>query len=137
MHANSSALKDPIHGAFYKKVMGDPKKENLRTKKGKYPVCLKCHAPVAAMEKKTKLDAKPAYANGISCVVCHSFTKFKGADNAKTGKPQYGIDAYEIDKKSLHGPSGTAYMVLLAPHIQLNVRQMVQNGLPRYTIRNP
>ncbi|MCW8964385.1 MAG: cytochrome c family protein [Gammaproteobacteria bacterium] len=115
MHANSSALKDPIHGAFYKNVMGDPKKEDLRNKKGKYPVCLKCHAPVAAMEKKTKLDAKPAYANGISCVVCHSFKAFKGPDNAKTGKPQYGIDAYEIDKKSLHGPSGVTYTTERVP----------------------
>jgi hypothetical protein len=40
MHAKSSALKDPIHGAFYKNVMGDPKKEGVM-KKGKYPVCLK------------------------------------------------------------------------------------------------
>jgi len=113
MHANSSALKDPIHGAFYKNVMGDPKKEGLR-KKGKYPVCLKCHAPVAAMEKKTKLDAKPAYANGISCVVCHSFTKFKGNDT-KEGKPLYGIDAYQIDKKSLHGPNGATYTTERVP----------------------
>lgn len=114
MHANSSALKDPIHGAFYKNVMGDPKKEGVN-KKGKYPVCLKCHAPVAAMEKKTKLDAKPAYANGISCVTCHSFKSFKGNDHPKTGKPLYGIDAYEIDRKSLHGPSGTTYTTAKVP----------------------
>jgi len=104
----SSALKDPIHAAFYKQVMGDPKKEDLKSKKGKYPVCLKCHAPVAAMEKKTKLDSKPAYANGISCTTCHSFKSFKGTDNKK-GKPLYGIDAYEIDKNTLHGPSGNTY----------------------------
>ena len=36
-------------------------------KNGKYPVCLQCHAPNAALEKKTKLDAKQAYADGISC----------------------------------------------------------------------
>jgi hypothetical protein len=107
MHAKSSALKDPIHGAFYKKVVGDAKAEGVK-KGGKYPVCLKCHAPVAAMEKKTKLDAKPAYANGISCTTCHSFKKFKGTDT-KDGKPLYGIDAYEIDKNSLHGPSGITY----------------------------
>jgi len=114
MHANSSALKDPIHGAFYKNVIGDPKAEGVKTKKGKYPVCLKCHAPVAAMEKKTKLDAKPAYANGISCVVCHSFTKFKGSDSPE-GKPQYGIDAYEIDTESLHGPTGNTYTTERVP----------------------
>jgi len=109
MHANSSALKDPIHGAFYRNVVGDPTVEGVRTKEGKYPVCLKCHAPVAAMEKKTKLDAEDAYANGIACVTCHSFKSFKGSDDPKTGKPRYGIDAYEIDKASLHGPSGITY----------------------------
>ena len=110
MHAQSSALKDPIHGAFYKKVIGDPTQEDVRTKAGKYPVCLKCHAPVAAMEGKTKLDAKPAYAGGIGCTTCHSFKSFKGTDTVD-GKPLYGIDAYEIDDKSLHGPSGNTYTV--------------------------
>jgi hypothetical protein len=115
MHANSSAMNDPIHGAFYKKVMGDPTQEGVRgpqipVKKDKYPVCLKCHAPVAAMDKKTKLDDNPAYANGVSCVTCHSFTKFKGVDSP-SGKPQYGIDAYQYDTDSLHGPSGISYTV--------------------------
>jgi hypothetical protein len=109
MHANSSAMKDPLHGAFYRNVIGDPTQEGVKTKKGQYPVCLKCHAPVAAMEKKTKLDAAPAYADGIGCTTCHSFKAFKGTDNPKTGKPLYGIDAYEIDKQTLHGSSGVTY----------------------------
>ena len=108
MHAQSSALKDPIHGAFYRNVMGDPTQEDLRTKDGKYPVCLKCHAPVAAMEKKTKLDAADAYADGVGCTTCHSFSGFKGSDTPD-GKPLYGIDAYEVDTQSLHGPSGITY----------------------------
>ncbi len=29
MHANSTALKDPIHGAFYKAVVGNPEQEDL------------------------------------------------------------------------------------------------------------
>jgi len=113
MHANSSALKDPIHGAFYRNVMGDPTEEGLR-KKGKYPVCLKCHAPVAAIEGKTKLDAAPAYANGITCVTCHSFSAFKGNDSPE-GKPWYGVDAYEIDSEKLHGPSGITYTTERVP----------------------
>jgi hypothetical protein len=108
MHANSSALKDPIHGAFYRNVIGDPTQEDVKTKKGTYPVCLKCHAPVAALENKTKLDAKPAYAAGIGCTTCHSFSAFKGTD-AADGKPLYGVDAYEVDSKSLYGPSGISY----------------------------
>ncbi len=108
MHANSSALKDPIHGAFYKNVMGDPLQEDLRSKKGQYPVCLKCHAPMAAIDKKTKLDTKQNYKDGITCVSCHSFKSFKGPDKAN-GKPNYGIDAYEIDSASLYGPSGATY----------------------------
>jgi hypothetical protein len=114
MHANSSALKDPIHGAFYRNVMGDPTEEGLRDKKGNYPVCLKCHAPVAALEGKTKLDASPAYANGISCVTCHSFSAFKGNDSPE-GKPWYGIDAYEVDSEKLHGPSGITYTTERVP----------------------
>lgn len=113
MHANSSALKDPIHGAFYKNVIGDPLQEDLR-KDGKYPVCLKCHAPVAAMENKTKLDAKPAYAQGIGCTTCHSFSKFKGTDTPD-GKPLYGTDAYEMDPASLYGPSGITYTTERTP----------------------
>ena len=113
MHANSSALKDPIHGAFYKNVIGDPLQEGV-TKKGKAPVCLKCHAPVAAMDKKTKLDAKPAYAAGVSCTTCHSFSKFKGTDT-EDGKPLYGTDAYEMDPNSLYGPSGISYTTERTP----------------------
>ncbi|MGB5648850.1 MAG: cytochrome c family protein, partial [Sedimenticolaceae bacterium] len=113
MHANSSALKDPIHGAFYKNVIGDPTQEGLRVK-DKLPVCLKCHAPVAALEKKTDLSAKPAYGQGIACTTCHSFESFKGLDTAD-GKPLYGIDAYEIDTASLYGPSGISYTTERTP----------------------
>ena len=107
IHAASSAVKDPIHGAFYRNVVGDPTEEGVRLN-GKYPVCLKCHAPVAALDKKTKLDAAEAYANGVSCVTCHSFKGFKGNDTAD-GKPLYGVDAYEVDSTSLHGPAGNTY----------------------------
>ncbi len=30
MHANSTALKDPIHGTFYNAVIGDPKEEGIK-----------------------------------------------------------------------------------------------------------
>ena len=60
MHAQSSALNDPIHATFYGMVIGDPTKEGVKSKKGTYPVCLQCHAPNAARDKTTKLDAKPA-----------------------------------------------------------------------------
>jgi len=107
MHANSSALKDPIHGAFYRNVVGDPTREGVELQ-GKFPVCLKCHVPVAAIDKRTKLDAAPAYANGVSCVTCHSFMAFNGTDSA-AGKPLYGIDAYRIDTQGIHGSSGRTY----------------------------
>jgi len=103
MHANSTALKDPIHGAMYELVMGDPREEGVN-KKGKYPVCLKCHAPLAAMNKKTKLDDKREYNDGVTCVVCHTMKSFKGIDG-ENGKMRYGIDAYEFSDK-LQGPSG-------------------------------
>jgi len=108
MHAQSSALIDPIHGAFYRNVMGDPTKEGVTDKKGKYPVCLKCHAPNAAMQKKTKLDSKPAFNEGVNCVYCHTITAFKGTKK-KNGKLRLGQSAYKNSTTSLQAPSGKNY----------------------------
>lgn len=107
MHANSTALKDPIHGAFYRNVIGDPTEEGV-TKKGKYPMCLKCHAPNAALKRKTKLDAQPAFNEGVNCIFCHTITGFKGVVK-DDGKLRLGADAYEISNTSLQAPSGKNY----------------------------
>ena len=104
MHAQSSALNDPIHGTFYGMVMGDPTKEGVKSKKGTYPVCLQCHTPNAAKDKTTKLDAKPAYAEGVNCVACHTLSEFKGT-TGKNGKPTLGLKAYKTSNV-LQGPQG-------------------------------
>ena len=101
MHANSTALKDPIHGKFYNAVVGSPTEEGVR-KKGKYPVCLQCHAPAAAKDGKTDLTAKEVYKEGINCVACHTITKFKGTKKAGGGL-QLGMQAYEYSDTSLQG----------------------------------
>ncbi len=111
MHARSTALDDPIHGAFYRKVMGDPTKEGVTSKKGKYPVCLRCHAPNAAIRKTTKLDAKPAFREGVNCVFCHTITAFKGTEKPD-GKLRLGQAAYEVSKTALQAPSGRNYSTL-------------------------
>ena len=98
MHANSTAFKDPIHGAFYRKVVGDPGKEGVKMKSGKYPICLQCHAPNAAKDKVTKLDSKPAYSEGVNCIACHTLKKFKGTSGEK-GKLLLGLQAYEYTDK--------------------------------------
>ena len=104
MHAQSTALKDPIHATFYKKVVGDPTKEGVKHKaSGKFPVCLQCHAPNAARDKTTKLDAKPAYSEGVNCVACHMLKSYKGIDGPD-GKMQLGLKAYEVSSDSLQGP---------------------------------
>ena len=96
MHSRSPALKDPLHGAFYQMEAGSPTEEGvLHKKSGKYPVCLSCHAPNAAIDKTTKLDAKPAYAEGVNCVACHTLKAYKGVTDAE-GKQQLGLKAYEI-----------------------------------------
>ncbi len=102
MHANSTALKDPIHGAFYKAVIGNPEQEGIR-KKGKYPVCLQCHAPTAAKDGKTNLAALPVYNEGINCVSCHTISGFKGTKKAAGGL-RLGTQAYEFSDTSLQGP---------------------------------
>lgn len=104
MHAQSTALKDPIHGTLYGNVMGDPTKEGIKSKAGKYPVYLQCHAPNAAKDKTTRLDAKPAYSEGVNCVACHTLSKFKGT-KGEDGKLKLGLKAYET-ANNLQGPQG-------------------------------
>ncbi len=106
MHANSTALNDPIHGTFYNAVIGDPKEEGIR-KKGKYPVCLQCHAPAAALDGKTDLTSMQVYNEGINCVACHTISKFKGTKKTEGGL-RLGTQAYEFSDSSLQGP-GTNY----------------------------
>ncbi len=105
MHSQSTALTDPIHGAFYQKVVGSPTEEGVLHKaSGKYPVCLNCHAPNAAMDKTTKLDAMPAYSEGVNCVACHTLKTYKGI-KTPDGKMQLGLKAYEV-ATNLQGPAG-------------------------------
>lgn len=102
MHANSTALKDPIHGAFYQAVIGDPKQEGLR-KKDKYPVCLQCHAPAAAKDGKTNLAALEVYQEGVNCVACHTISHYKGTKKPEGGL-NLGTQAYQYSDSSLQGP---------------------------------
>lgn len=105
MHAKSTALKDPIHATFYKAVVGNPTLEDVRTKEGKYPVCLQCHAPAAAKEQKTKLDAQTSFNEGVNCVACHTITHFKGTKKPGGGL-RLGVEAYEFSDQVLQGPRG-------------------------------
>lgn len=104
MHANSVAMKDPIHGTFYKKVIGDPLQAGVTTKDGKFPVCIQCHAPNAAIQNSTKLDEKPTYSEGVNCVACHTLKRFNGI-NGPNGKLQLGMLSYERSS-GLQGPAG-------------------------------
>jgi hypothetical protein len=105
MHANSTALKDPIHGTFYQQVAGDPTEEGVLHKaSGKYPVCLQCHAPNAAKDKTTKLDAMAAYSEGVNCVACHTLKSYKGI-KGDDGKLMLGLKSYEISDQ-LQAPAG-------------------------------
>jgi hypothetical protein len=110
MHGQSTALQDPIHGAFYRFVIGDPKKEGVKTKKGTYPVCLKCHAPAAAMDGKTDLTALSAYGEGVNCITCHTMKTYKGLQGPD-GRLRYGVDAYVFSETALQAPSGRDYTI--------------------------
>ena len=105
MHANSSAMNDPIHATFYKNVVGDPTKEGVLHKaSGKYPVCLQCHAPNAARDNTTKLDANPAYAEGVNCVACHTLKKYNGIQGPN-GKLRLGLMSYDVSD-AIQAPTG-------------------------------
>ncbi|MBF0187623.1 MAG: cytochrome c family protein [Magnetococcales bacterium] len=106
MHAKSTALEDPIHAAFYGMMVGNPKKEGEKHKiSGKFPVCLNCHAPNAARDGTTKLDASTAYSEGVTCVTCHTMESYKGI-HGKDGKMQLGAKAYTFSSHRLQGPNG-------------------------------
>ena len=105
MHAQSSAMQDPIHAAFYQSEVGSPTEEGQVAKANKkYPVCLGCHAPNAARDKTTKLDAKPAYSEGVNCVACHTLANYQGI-NDEGGKLRLGISAYDLSDK-IQAPTG-------------------------------
>ncbi len=105
MHAQSTALSDPIHATFYIKVAGSPTEEGVKHKaSGKYPVCLQCHAPNAAVDNVTKLDAEPAYGEGVNCIACHTLANFKGT-TGNDGKMLLGLKAY-VRSEVLQGPQG-------------------------------
>ncbi|MEO5339896.1 MAG: hypothetical protein H7837_05165 [Magnetococcus sp. MYC-9] len=106
MHAKSSALKDPIHGAMYKMMVGDPTQEGLVDKhSGGYPACLQCHAPIAARDGKTKLDAQPNYGDGVTCVACHTMAHYSGIKSPE-GSLRVGAKAYEFSNDALQGGNG-------------------------------
>lgn len=109
MHAQSTALEDPIHGTFYEMVVGDPRTEDVKTgkNKDKYPVCLQCHSPAAAKAGKTKLNAKRSYSEGVNCIACHSMTKFKGTKK-EGGGLNLGMLAYEYSTDQIQGSNGTS-----------------------------
>lgn len=107
MHAKSTALTDPIHGGVYRMEVGDPTQEGILHKTtNTFPVCLQCHAPIAARDKTTKLDAKPMYSEGVNCVACHTMTNFKGVQDSG-GKLRLGAAAYTYSANNLQGPEGT------------------------------
>lgn len=106
MHGRSTALKDGIHGALYRGMVGDPTQEGVVQKgSGNYPVCLQCHAPNAARDGKTKLDALEAYSEGVNCVACHTISGFKGT-RGEGDKALLGAQAYTHADDSLQGPHG-------------------------------
>jgi len=105
MHSQSTALDDPIHATFYKMVVGDPTQEDVKHKaSGKYPVCLQCHAPNAARDGTTKLDAMAAYSEGVNCVACHTLKRYKGI-RGEDGKLRLGMKSYEV-ADTIQAPSG-------------------------------
>jgi hypothetical protein len=105
MHSKSTALDDPIHGAFYQQEVGAPTEEGqVHKKSGSFPVCLQCHAPNAAKDNTTKLDAMAAYSEGVNCVACHTLKTFKGV-KGDDGKLRLGLKAYEV-ADTIQAPAG-------------------------------
>lgn len=108
MHAKSTALRDPIHELMYRQEVGDPRAEGqLHQRSQRYPVCLQCHAPNAALDKTTKLDAMPAYEEGVNCIACHQIAGYYGV-RQEGGGLRMGMAAYQT-ADILQGPTGYAF----------------------------
>lgn len=106
LHARSTPLADPIHDVFYRALAGDPLQEDVRAPDGTFPDCLQCHAPIAALDGKTRLDAQFAYAQGVTCTACHLIEAYHG-EPAEPGQPaKLGIDAYTYSRIRMQGPNG-------------------------------
>lgn len=103
-HAQSAPLRNPLMKAFYTALGLDGRKEGQTTGEGSYPGCLNCHAPNAALDGKTKLDAMPAYSEGVNCVACHQLASYLGVED-KAGRSRLGIKAYKTSEQ-LQGPNG-------------------------------
>ncbi|AGA33681.1 Cytochrome c family protein [Thioalkalivibrio nitratireducens DSM 14787] len=114
MHAKSTALRDPIHELLYRQEVGDPREEGqVHQRSQRFPVCLQCHAPNAAADKVTKLDAKDAYAEGVNCVACHQISGYKGVRQPEGGL-RLGILAYETSDQ-LQAATGFPFDKLQEP----------------------
>jgi len=108
MHAKSTALRDPIHELMYRQEVGDPRAAGqLHQRSQRYPVCLQCHAPNAALDEITKLDAMPAYEEGVNCIACHQIAGYRGV-RREGGGLRLGMAAYET-AQVLQGPTGYAF----------------------------
>lgn len=111
MHAKSTALADPIHELMYRREVGDPRLEGqVHQRSGQFPICLNCHAPNAAKDKVTKLDAMQSYADGVSCVTCHQISGYHGVRRPEGGL-RLGLASYETSS-TLQGPNGFPFDVV-------------------------
>jgi len=100
-HAKSSPIVDVLMREMYRELGADPQVEGA-TLNGQYPVCLTCHAPIAAQEGSTLLT-KHNYSEGVSCLTCHTLVQLK---ESPPGQTLLGMDAYQVSSTHLQSPSG-------------------------------
>jgi hypothetical protein len=96
-HAKANPLKDPIHGAMYRRMVGDPTSAGV-TQGGGPPHCPACHVVAAALDGTSKLDAEPVYLDGVTCTTCHTLTGRKGGGESR------GVHSYTRSTDHLQGP---------------------------------
>ncbi|RMF85598.1 MAG: cytochrome c family protein, partial [Nitrospirae bacterium] len=108
MHARANPLRDPIHGALYRKMVGDPTAEGVR-EHGHPPHCPACHVPAAALDNTTRLDARPVYLEGVTCTTCHTLTGLKAGGESR------GVHSYTRSDERLQGRGHTGPASALYP----------------------
>jgi len=96
-HAQANPLKDPIHGAMYRRMVGDPTRTGV-TQGGGPPHCPACHVVAAALDRTSKLDGEPVYLDGVTCTTCHTLT------GRTAGAESRGVHSYTRSTDRLQGP---------------------------------
>ncbi len=116
--AHAGSLEDPIFLDAYRETQAREGEEVSR-------ICLRCHAPVAELNKDMALKQKITW-EGVNCDVCHSLAS---VDLTATGARQV-LDVGPVKRGPIRDASSSAHEVLFS---ELHTKPLACAGCHEYT----